>query len=210
LFRHNHAVKDPDMAEKATIILTGATRGLGLAMAQGLAREPGISLILAVRDLRAGEDVARNLGPAVRVLELDMESPTSIAAFARSMTGPIRALVNNAGGQFHGAAQFTPDGIERTLALNHLGPLRLITALSDRLGGGTVLTIGSGTHNPEDRLARMFGFRGGRFSSIEALARGKRMRSHFAWLRWSATPRASFWSWQAPWNWRAGCPRPAS
>ncbi len=129
-----------------------------------------------------------------------MESGASIRSFAARITGPVYALVNNAGGQFHGPTAFTAEGIERTLALNHLGPLRLTYALLDRLGGGTVLNIGSGTHNPRDRGARLFGFRGGRFTSVAALARVRRMLPMLVKPRWIVMRQASSSSWPRPSN----------
>lgn len=161
------------MPSSPTIIITGATRGLGLAMARGLAGAGQFRLVLAVRDIEAGGAVAAELGRSVEVMQLDLESRSGIAAFARSWSGDIHCLINNAGGQFHGATQFTSDGVERTLALNHLGPVALTMALNDHLNGGTVINVGSGTHNPNDRLARLFGFRGGRPASLPDLAHGK-------------------------------------
>lgn len=154
------------------IILTGATRGLGLAFANHLARYSDVELTLAVRDLERGKAVARKLGPNVHVRHLDMASRASIQNFAANWDQPLFALINNAGLQNVAATAFSEDQTEITLAVNHLSPLELSMRLLPFLQGGKVLGIGSGTHNPNDAGARRFGFRGGLFSSINALARG--------------------------------------
>jgi len=156
-----------------TILITGATRGLGLAFAEQLAQDPDVRLVLAVRDLKAGNALAQRLGKNAQAVHLDMASQSSIASFLESWQTPLDVLINNAGLQVHGPTAFSEDGVELSLAVNHLGVLQLTKGLLPMLDGGTVLTIGSGTHNPNDREAKMFGFRGGRFTSISALARGE-------------------------------------
>ncbi len=156
-----------------TIVITGATRGLGLAFAKQLAQDKNNKIVLAVRDLTAGIEIASMLGQNVEVKRLDMASRASIDQFIEDWSGSIDALVNNAGLQIHGPVRFTSDDDEMTLAVNHLGVLQLTLGLLPHLVGGTVLGIGSGTHNPTDRVATMFGFRGGRFSSVTKLARGE-------------------------------------
>jgi len=154
-----------------TILVTGATRGLGLALARSLDTHDDVELVLAVRDVEAGRVVARQLRRAEAV-PLDTGSLDSIDELVSSWRRPLHALVHNAGLQLSGPTSFTAEGLETTLAVNHLGPLAMTLGLLPYLAGGRVVGIGSGTHNPENRTATMFGFRGARFTSIEALARG--------------------------------------
>lgn len=156
-----------------TIMITGATRGFGLAIAQALAREEDVSLILAVRDVAAGERVAASLPRPARVVTLDVGSLAAVRRFTDGFREPLTALVNNAGLQCMGPSTFTDEGIETTLAVNHLGPLALTLGLLPWLEGGRVLGVGSGTHNPEHRGATRWGFRGGRYTTVDALARGE-------------------------------------
>lgn len=156
-----------------TILITGATRGLGLALAKRFAAEPDLHLVLGVRDLKAGQRVARDLNPRAEAVHLDMGSFASISNLTSRWDRPLFALVNNAGLQNVGPTRFSEDGVEITLAVNHIGPLVLTLGLLPWLAQGAVLGIGSGTHNPKDKSATRFGFRGGRFTSIAELARGE-------------------------------------
>lgn len=159
------------------ILITGASRGLGLAMARALDGAPDLELVLAVRDLAAGRRAAASLRGPVRVIELDTGSRESIRRLIDAWREPLHALVNNAGLQFSGSTVFNDAGVEMTLAVNHLGPLELSAGLLPWLSGGRIMGIGSGTHNPHNRTARLFGFRGGNFTTIEELARAKAQRN---------------------------------
>jgi NAD(P)-dependent dehydrogenase (short-subunit alcohol dehydrogenase family) len=166
--------KDPSYFEyrMKTIIVTGATRGLGLATARALDAVEDVSLVLAVRDVAAGEATARTLRRPARVVALDLASLADVRRFAAAWREPLYALVNNAGVQPAGAPAFTTDGIEQALAVNWLAPLLLALELLPQLGGGRVLGIGSCTHDPTNFAGTMYGFRGGRFTSIAELAAG--------------------------------------
>ncbi|MEF3402172.1 SDR family NAD(P)-dependent oxidoreductase [Agromyces sp. CCNWLW203] len=89
--------------ELSTIaLITGANRGLGLATATALART-GATVIIAGRDFEAASAAAEGLvaqGLRAEPLELDVASPTSVAAGAaavESRHGRLDILVNNAG-----------------------------------------------------------------------------------------------------------------
>jgi NAD(P)-dependent dehydrogenase (short-subunit alcohol dehydrogenase family) len=155
-----------------TILVTGATRGLGLSLARALDAHDDVSLVLGVRDLEAGRDVAKTLRRAEAAL-LDTGALASIRAFVARWDRPLHALVHNAGIQETADTTFTAEGVETTFAVNHLGPLALTLGLAPHVRGGRVVMLGSGTHNPDNRTATMFGFRGGRFTSLEAHLRGE-------------------------------------
>lgn len=159
------------------IMITGANRGLGLAIARALDGTADVELILAVRDLAAAKRATASLRGPVRLIELDMGSRHSIQQTIATWREPLYALVNNAGLQFSGPAAFNADGVEMTIAVNHLGPLELSLGLLPWLAGARVMGVGSGTHNPENKTARLFGFRGGQFTSVERLARGEASRT---------------------------------
>jgi NAD(P)-dependent dehydrogenase (short-subunit alcohol dehydrogenase family) len=156
------------------VLVTGATRGLGLGIARKLAASGDMSVILAVRDISKGRQIAASLGPNVNAVELNLSSLAGVASFARSWSERLDALVNNAGVQNGTEERFTPDGYEETIAVNFLAPLLLTLALSESLRGGRVLFIGSGTQDPAHPVARRFGFRGARYRPVRELAAGSR------------------------------------
>src|SRR2546421_4163153 len=84
--RTGHRGIDPAMP---TALVTGASRGIGLAVARDLAQDHDV--ILAVRD--PGRAPAGG-----RAERLDVSDPDSIASFAERVKGPLDVLVNNAGG----------------------------------------------------------------------------------------------------------------
>jgi NAD(P)-dependent dehydrogenase (short-subunit alcohol dehydrogenase family) len=164
----------------SSYIVTGGNRGLGRAIVSALAERVDARIVLAVRDPAAGEraaaEIGQELGSRCRaefsIEPLDLASRSSVEAFIARWQGPIAGLVNNAGVQFENDIPFNDDGLELTFAVNHLHALRLSLGLIDRLDGGRVIWIGSGTHNPRHPTASRFGFRGERFVSIEDTASG--------------------------------------
>jgi protochlorophyllide reductase len=155
-----------------TYLVTGATQGLGRAIAAALAGLPEAHVVLGVRDVERGAQVARELGAHVEARRLDLASLSDVRRFAAEWQGPLAGLVNNAGVQITDGIRKTADGFEETIAVNHLAALLLTVGLWPRLGGGRVLFIGSGTQDPTNRTATRFGFRGARPAPIVALARG--------------------------------------
>jgi NAD(P)-dependent dehydrogenase (short-subunit alcohol dehydrogenase family) len=83
----------------ARVVVTGATSGLGRAMAEALAAA-GAHVGVTSRSRERAEATARELGPAVVGFELDVRDERSVAVFvaeARERFGGIDTLVNNAG-----------------------------------------------------------------------------------------------------------------
>lgn len=160
----------PQEHGERTFIVTGATRGLGLAITRALARLDDVRVVAAVRD--PARAAALELGPRVEIHGLDLGSLTATRAFVAGWRGPIAGLVNNAGLQL-GETRRSADGWEETIGVNHLAAFELTVGLLPALVGGRVLFIGSGTINPDNPFPRRLGFRGARFTSIAALARGE-------------------------------------
>ncbi len=150
-----------------TFVIVGASTGLGRATARKLARHHRV--IVAGRDVVA----TRRAVPGAEVMRVDLASLRDVSRFTDELAaiGPIDGLVCNAGvQQAGGAPRYTSDGIEETFAVNHLAHF----AIATRLAGVVrrVVFIGSGTLDPAQRGARLFGFRGGRYTDAKQLAAG--------------------------------------
>jgi NAD(P)-dependent dehydrogenase (short-subunit alcohol dehydrogenase family) len=166
----------------STYLITGATSGLGRAVAQSLARMRGHRLVLPVRDASRSPLLREELlalGAAdVTLPAMDLSSLASVAEFVKRFrlgaSGPIDGLLLNAGRQSAGALVMSVDGIESTFAVNHLAHHLLLMGLQDQLSPqATVGWTASGTHDPEEKSARMSGFRGARYTTAEHLAQGR-------------------------------------
>src|SRR5919199_3132591 len=137
-----------------TVILTGATRGIGRAAAIELAGR-GTELGVVGRDVarvRATAEEARTAGGGAPVHEhvADMARMDEVRRLAGELLDSyprIDVLVNNAGAMFT-SRHVTPDGFEQTFALNHLAPFLLTNLLLERLtdSGGRVITTASDAH----------------------------------------------------------------
>jgi NAD(P)-dependent dehydrogenase (short-subunit alcohol dehydrogenase family) len=136
------------------VLITGATHGIGLAAAEGLARRGANIAIVARSEARAAAAVRRIEaagGSKVDVLHADLSSQASVrslAAEALERYTSIEVLVNNAGAVFT-TREVTVDGVEQTWAVNHLAPFLLTTLLLDRLKASAparIITTTSDAH----------------------------------------------------------------
>lgn len=142
-------------------LVTGATSGIGEAIARGLAAA-GVTTVIAGRDAVKGRRVAERLAAEtgnerVQVLTADLSRVAGARGLARGYRerfGRLDLLINNAGGMFR-RRRTSADGFEMTLALNHLGPFVLTRGLLDLLEsaaaenpgvGGRIVTVASDAH----------------------------------------------------------------
>jgi NAD(P)-dependent dehydrogenase (short-subunit alcohol dehydrogenase family) len=155
-----------ETAPTKTIVMTGATRGLGRVAALKLLRAaPGLHLIVVARS--GGEALAgelreqsgnRNVSSAMADLasldSIRVAAAGLVSDFASEALPPLVGFVGNAGLQLTTATQATVDGIELTFAVNVLANHALIDALRDQFSAPAriVLTtsdthFGDFTHN---------------------------------------------------------------
>jgi NAD(P)-dependent dehydrogenase (short-subunit alcohol dehydrogenase family) len=130
----------------ATWLVTGANRGIGLGLAQKLAAR-GDAVVAGARD-PASAEALRAIGAAVEIVRLDVADGASVAAAAAALRDRrIDVLVNNAGvygPKRQGAFDLDPDAFLATLAVNAVGPFRVLQAFRSNLGrGAKVVTISS-------------------------------------------------------------------
>lgn len=122
-----------------TALVTGANSGLGKATALALA-QMGARVLLVSRSKERGEAAQREIITAsenlnVDLLLADLASQASIRKLAAEVTAKyahLHLLVNNVGVTFMQRVE-TPDGIEMSLAVNHLAPFLLTNLLLDLL-----------------------------------------------------------------------------
>jgi NAD(P)-dependent dehydrogenase (short-subunit alcohol dehydrogenase family) len=121
-----------------TVLVTGATAGIGKATAVALA-VMGAHVAIAGRDRRrteaAADEVRSAGGGQVDLFVADLSSQAEVRRLADEVLRGLPhldVLVNNVGG-YWATRHVTADGLERTFALNHLAPFLLTSLLVDRL-----------------------------------------------------------------------------
>jgi NAD(P)-dependent dehydrogenase (short-subunit alcohol dehydrogenase family) len=138
---------------KRTVLVTGANRGIGLAIARRLA-ELGNSVLLGSRDLKAGESAAeslRRLGLDAQAVHVDLTVTAAIDAAINDLGNSgrqIDALVNNAGILHEKPLlELTDSEINDSVAVHLSGPLRLMRLLAPNMiarGYGRIVNLSSG------------------------------------------------------------------
>jgi len=128
----------------ATVLVTGANRGIGLALVRALLDAGARRVHAAARNPeQLTEAIAADPARVVPV-QLDVTDPASVEAAARTV-GRVDLLVNNAGAAFFGNVLDMPmDQIERDLDVNYLGTLRVVRAFAPLFEpgrGGAVVNL---------------------------------------------------------------------
>ena len=124
----------PPRMDGRTVLVTGATSGLGFAAATGFARL-GATVHLAVRNRERGEDARARIlehGTAeVHVGVCDLSHLSGVRAFVDAFTAdnPRLDLLVNSAGVLTQKRELSPDGIELMLATNVIGPFLLTNLL---------------------------------------------------------------------------------
>lgn len=119
-------------ATSKTIVITGASDGIGAAAARKLHGD-GHRVVVVGRSPQKTEAVARELGVGFHVADFArLDDVRELAAVLDTTYERIDVLANNAGGIF-GGHQKTPDGFEQTLQINHLAPFLLTQMLAAKL-----------------------------------------------------------------------------
>ncbi|MCI0509502.1 NAD(P)-dependent dehydrogenase (short-subunit alcohol dehydrogenase family) [Chromohalobacter marismortui] len=125
-------------------VVTGATAGLGLETAKGLAAQ-GYRVIVAARNADKGALACHAIrahapGAIVRYEALDLDSLESVRDFARRLRqtdASLERLINNAGVMAVPRLERTREGFERQLGVNYLGHFLLTSELLPLLSAAT-------------------------------------------------------------------------
>ncbi len=185
-----------EQARKSTVVITGASSGVGLQAAKALAQR-GWNVVMACRDLAKAQAAAEALKMSpdnYTIMRLDLANLESVRQFAQNFkdSGNLDALVCN-------AAVYLPllkeplrsaDGYELSVATNHLGHFLLCNLLLDELKKSPnprLIILGTVTANPKELggkipipappdLGTLQGFEAG-FKAPVAMIDGKKFKS---------------------------------
>jgi NAD(P)-dependent dehydrogenase (short-subunit alcohol dehydrogenase family) len=137
-----------------TVLITGATSGIGRVTARELAAA-GARLLLVARNREKAEATREWIRAAaanaeVELIIADLSSRAQVRSVAEQVSagGALNVLVNNVGAIYQRRIE-TVDGIEMTFALNHLAPFLLTNLLRNALRRGApsrVVTVSSAAH----------------------------------------------------------------
>lgn len=139
-----------------TILITGATSGIGKATAIGLARM-GAAIVFTSRNAQKGgsarDDIEKASGnPDIRVMPCDLSSLESVRTFCkefRTHHPALHVLINNAG-VWDFTRRESRDGIENIFAVNFLAPFLMTNLLLDLLKKSSparIINVASGLHH---------------------------------------------------------------
>ncbi|MEV4723671.1 SDR family NAD(P)-dependent oxidoreductase [Micromonospora humida] len=187
-----------DVAGRRTVVVTGASSGIGLAAAVTLARR-GDRVALVGRDparlQAAGDRVREASGERPELFRADfavLDDVRGLAERLRAAYDRIDVLANNAGAIVLQPLS-TVDGFELSIQANHLAPFLLSNLLVDRVGRLVVTASGahrSGTLDPDDLNAALR-----RYRPMRAYGTSKQANILFAAeaaRRWPDVPAYSF------------------
>ncbi|XP_014667719.1 PREDICTED: retinol dehydrogenase 13-like [Priapulus caudatus] len=135
--------KGDERLDGRTVVITGASSGIGKETARALAKRGG-RIIMGCRNVEEGLKVREEIikearNPKVVVRKLDLASLKSIREFAEKIKEKedrVDVLVNNAG-VMRCPKQLTEDGFEMQLGVNHLGHFYLTNLLLDKIKSST-------------------------------------------------------------------------
>lgn len=145
-----------------TIIITGATSGIGFECALQTARmAPEEQIIIPCRNEKRGQEIIKKIKAKTGhqhlvYLPLDLNSLQSVKTFASLFTddkyGKVKALINNAGLQNVEETKYTAEGFEETFGVNHLAPFYLTLLLIPHMNNEASITFtASGTHDAKQK-----------------------------------------------------------
>ncbi|GFM65677.1 SDR family oxidoreductase [Pseudomonas cichorii] len=140
------------MTSLSTVLITGASSGIGATYAERFARR-GHNLVLVARDKGRLETLAANLRQehdvTIDILQADLTRAEDLSAVEERLRDDTRIgiLINNAGiAQSGGFLNQTADDLNRMVGLNTMALVRLAGAIAPRLveaGEGSIVNIGS-------------------------------------------------------------------
>jgi len=183
-----------------TVVVTGASSGVGLAAAEQFAAQGDRVAVVGRNQERLAAAVERvrraAKGPEPTPYRADFENLRDVRDLAARLADAyprIDVLADNAGGMV-GRYHRTTDGYEATIQGNHLAPFLLTSLLRERLAGGRVISTASEAHR-QGRLEFDFAGTGAGWRSYRAYGGSKGANILFAAeaaRRWPEITSVSF------------------
>ena len=144
-----------------TVVVTGASSGIGKATALKVAQAGGVPLLVARgrEALEKAQAEIERLGGVAHVYTCDLSDMAGVDALTKQMVqdhGSIDVVVNNAGRSIRRSLRLSYDrfhDFERTMQLNYFGAIRLVMGLTPAMAGRgahvvNISSIGVQTHPP--------------------------------------------------------------
>jgi NAD(P)-dependent dehydrogenase (short-subunit alcohol dehydrogenase family) len=113
-----------------TALVTGGNRGIGFAVASGLAQS-GYRVIVGARDVASAASAVESIGDNARFVSIDVADAASVEAAASTLDGPVDILINNAAvllDEGEAITEVDPDLVLKQLEINAVGALRVTQA----------------------------------------------------------------------------------
>jgi NAD(P)-dependent dehydrogenase (short-subunit alcohol dehydrogenase family) len=136
--------------QQKTVLITGANRGIGFAIAKSLAQRGGFQLLLAARSQKDAEEAATLLGTGI-ALRMDLTDPLLLEQKALQIErqyGPVDVLINNAAMLHSTDVQHTnAEDLMLSLSVNTVAPFMLCKVfgqLMKQRGYGRIVNLSSG------------------------------------------------------------------
>src|SRR5215469_8499763 len=142
-----------------TVVITGATSGIGEVAADRIAAK-GARIVFIARDESRGEETLKHLkaiapGQPHKAYYADLSRLSEmkrVGAEIAAQEARIDVLINNAGAAFM-TREVTEDGLEKTFALNHMSYFVLTSLLRPKLGrGGRIVSTASTVCRPRSAM----------------------------------------------------------
>jgi NAD(P)-dependent dehydrogenase (short-subunit alcohol dehydrogenase family) len=136
-----------------TVVITGATSGIGEVAADRLAQK-GARIVFVARDRERGQEALRHFraiaghdNHSVHYADLSLlAEQKQVAELIAASEPEIDVLINNAGAMF-GSRTLTKDGLEKTFALNHMSYFTVTNVLLPKLkSGARIVSTASDAH----------------------------------------------------------------
>ena len=123
----------PHQIERACVLVTGASRGIGLAFVEEALARGAACVYATARETHALNALQARFGTRIRPLRLDVTDPAQVAAAAAGIH-ELDLLVSNAGMTASGGFfECSDDEFRQIVDVNFLGPLRLTRAFAPAL-----------------------------------------------------------------------------